>query len=219
MLTKSVLGLVLSFILFEIPATSMPANPASVPLGSVLQAEHARTGVDTTSGGATIYDGDRLETQEDGTLRVLLGKSRMDLQPSTAAEVHGLPNGYMASLFRGTVIASSPSGQTFQLLANGASIRPLGRHETAVQLTWVNSNELLLTCSLGAIQVSYEGDIKTIEAGNSVRMEMQTEVSDPPGFPGQPNPKRAKYFWMVAGSIGAAIGIWRALESPSCPQP
>ncbi|MCU1343629.1 MAG: hypothetical protein JWN92_3052 [Candidatus Acidoferrum typicum] len=210
----SVLVAVLSFTLLEIPATGVPANPASIPLGSVLDAERAQLGADITFGGATIYDGDRLETQEDGILRVRLGKSQMDLLPSTTAEVHRLSNGYVARLFRGTLIASSPSGQTFQLLANGATIRPIGMQATAAQVIWVNSNELLLTCILGAIQVSYDGNIKTIEAGNSVRMEVQPEV---PGPPGQPSRKRAKYFWIVAGSIGTAIGIWRALESPSCP--
>ena len=216
MLIKSILLAVLSFSILEIPATCVPANPASIPLGSVLQAERIHLGVDTTSGGATIYDGDRLETQEDGILRVLLGKSRMDLQPSTSAEVHRLPNGYVASLFRGTVSASSPEGQTFQLLANGASIRPVSTQATVADVTWINSNELLLTSKLGAIQVFYEGDITTIEAGNSVRMEMQPDEPGPPGSPGRGH-KGAKYFWIVAGSVGTAIGIWRALESPSGP--
>jgi hypothetical protein len=215
MLIKSVLIAVLSFTLLEIPATGVPANPASIPLGLVLQAERTRTGVDATSGGATIYDGDRLETQEDGILRVRLGKSQMDLQPSTSAEVHRAPNGYVARLFRGTVVASSPAGQTFELLANGATIRPAGMHATVAKVTWVNSDELVLTSSLGAIQVLYEGDVRTIEAGSSVRM-IQTEPSSPPGSPGQGR-KGAKYFWIVAGSVATAIGIWRALESPSCP--
>src|ERR1700687_4581380 len=119
----------------------MPANPASAPLGFVLQAERAHAGADLISGGATIYDGDRLETQEDGTLRARLAKSQMYLRPSTLAEVHGLSNGYSASLFRGTVIASSPEGQTFQLLANGATIRPVGSQATVAQGTWVTPNE------------------------------------------------------------------------------
>src|SRR5882724_3104540 len=181
MLIKSVAVAVLSFTFLEIPATGVPANPASIPLGSVLQAERVHLGVDITSGGATIYDGDRLETQEDGILRVRLGKSQMELRPSTTVEVHRLPNGSVASLFRGTVIASSPPGQTFQLLANGATIRPVGTRATAARVTWVNSDELVLTGSLGAIQVLYDGDVKTIDAGSSVRMEIQTEASDPPG--------------------------------------
>jgi hypothetical protein len=219
MLIKSVLLAVLSFTILEIPATGVPANPASIPLGSVLDAERAQLGADITFGGATIYDGDRLETQEDGILRVRLGKSQMYLQPSTAAEVHRAPNGYVASLFRGTVAVSSPEGQTFELLANGARIRPVGTQATAARVTLVSSDELVLTSSLGAIQVLYDGDVKTIDAGSSVRMEIQTEASDPPGPTPQRSHKGVKYFLMVAAPIGTAIGIWRALESPSCPQP
>jgi len=218
MLIKTLLLAVLSFTFLEIPATGVPANPASIPLGSVLDAERAQLGADITFGGATIYDGDRLETQEDGILRVRLGKSQMDLRPSTTVEVHRLPNGYVASLFRGTVIASSPPGQTFQLLANGATIRPAGTQAAAARVTWVNSHELVLTSGLGAIQVLYDGDVRTIDAGSSVRMEIQTEASDPPGPTGPRIHKGVKYFLMVAAPVGTAIGIWRALESPSCPQ-
>src|ERR1700737_1031033 len=110
-LRKSRLLVVLSLVLFGIPTMAMPANPPSAPLGSVMQADRARQGIDLTTGGATIYDGDRLETQEDGTLRARLGKSQLFMQPNTLAEVHGFSNGYSANLLRGTVIASSPEGQ------------------------------------------------------------------------------------------------------------
>ena len=210
------LVVVLSAALVGIPAMAMPANPASAPLGSVLQAERAHAGADIASGGATIYDGDRLATQEDGTLRVRLGGSQMYLRPSTMAEVHGLSNGYSASLLQGTVIASSPEGQTFQLLANGATIRPLGTHATVAQVTWVNSNELLLSSKLGAIQVSLEGDVKTIEAGNSFRMEIQPEDAGPQGSgaPTHGGRNHAVYFWIIAIAAGTGIGVWRALVSP-----
>jgi ferric-dicitrate binding protein FerR (iron transport regulator) len=143
----------------------------------------------------------------------------MDLQPNTTAEVHRAPNGYVASLFRGTVAVSSPEGQTFELLANGARIRPVGTQETVAQVTWVNSNELRLTSKLGAIQVLYEGDVKTIESGNSYRMEIPSEDPSPPGRVVPRSHKGVKYFLIVAAPVGTAIGIWRALESPSCPQP
>src|SRR6266566_5641928 len=156
---KSALVVVLSVSLIGIPALATAANPASAPLGWVLQADRAHVGADITSGGATIYDGDRLETQGDGTLRARLGGSQMYLRPSTLAEVHGLSNGFSASLLYGTIIASSPAGQTFQLLANGATIRPVGTHPTVAKVTWVNAKELLLTSNLGTIQVSLDGDV------------------------------------------------------------
>jgi len=95
--------------------------------------------------------------------------------PKTVAEVHSLSNGYSANLLHGTVIASSPEGQTFQLVANGATVRPASAHATVARITWVSANELLLSSNLGAIQVTYEGDVKTIEPGSSVRMEIKTE--------------------------------------------
>ncbi len=194
---------------------AMPANPPSAPLGSVMQADRAHQGVDLTSGGATIYDGDRLETQEDGTLRARLGKSQLFMHQSTAAEVHSLSNGYSANLLHGTVIASSPEGQTFQLLANGATIRPASAHATVARVTWVNGNELLLSSNLGAIQVTYEGDVKTIEPGNAVRMEIKTEDSSPgpQGAPPHGGRSHAIYFVIVAAAVATGIGIWRATVS------
>ena len=213
---KSSLLVVLSAMLVGIPVMASPATPPSAPLGSVMQADRARQGVDLTSGGSTIYDGDRLETQEDGTLRVLLGKSQLFMQQSTGTEVHGLANGYSASLLHGTVIASSPEGQTFQLLANGATIRPASSRATVARVTMLNGNELLLTSSLGAIQVTYEGDIKTIEAGNSVRMEIKSEDTTGPGPQGSPTHggrNRAIYFWITAAAIATGVGIWRVMVS------
>jgi hypothetical protein len=215
-LVRSSLLAVLSITLVGIPIMAMPANPPSAPLGSVMQADRAHQGVDLTSSGATIYDGDRLETQDDGTLRARLGKSQLYMQQSTVAEVHGLSNGYSANLLHGTVIASSPEGQTFQLLANGATVRPASAHATVARVTWVNANELLLTSNLGAIQVTYEGDVKTIEPGNSVRMEIKTEDAAGPGPQGAPTHggrNRAVYFWVAAAAVATGIGIWRVMVS------
>ena len=216
-LFSSGLIIVLCMSLIGIPAMAMPANPASAPLGSIIQAERANLGADITSGGATIFDGDRLETQEHGTLRARLGGSQMYLRENTVAEVHGFSNGYSANLFRGTVIASSPEGQTFQLLANGATVRPLGSQATVAQVTWVSPTELVLGSNLGTIQVSYEGDLKTIEAGSSFRMKIESEDAGPQGSgaPTHGGRSHAIYFWITAAAVATGIGVWRALVSPS----
>jgi hypothetical protein len=222
-LRYSTLIAVLTVTIIGVPAMAMPANSASAPLGSVLQAERAHLGADITYGGATIYDGDRLETQEDGILRARLGGSQLYLRPSTIAEVHSLPNGFLASLQHGTAIVSSPEGQTFQLVALGATIRPVGTHATVAQVMWMNPSELLLTASVGAIQVSLEGDdAKTIEAGNSYRMEIQPNGSGPQdtgdhGRPSHGGRNHAIYIWISVAAVAAGIGVWRALVSTSGP--
>jgi hypothetical protein len=226
-LFRTSLILVLGAALVGIRAMGMPANPASAPLGVVLQAERAQVGVDITSNGATIYEGDRLETLYDGNLHARLGGSQMYLRPNTATEVHGLSNGFSASLLHGTVVASSPEGQTFRLLANGATIRPAGTQATVAQVTWVNANELLLTSTRGAIEVSLGDEVKTIEAGSSYRMETQDEDTGqgPQGQQGSGAPpahtgrRRRAFFFLIGGTIavGTGIGIWRVLISPSDP--
>jgi hypothetical protein len=218
------LALALSVVVVVIPTMASPASPASTPLGVVLQAERAHVGLDITAGGATIYEGDRLETQDDGTLRARLSGSQMYLRPGTATEVHGLPNGFSASLMRGTVVASSPEGQTFRLLANGVTIHPAGTQATVAEVTWVNPTELLLTSNRGAIEVSMGDEVKTIEAGSSYRMKIEPEDAGPGAQgsgsntqPVHPGRRRRLAFFLLFGGIaaGTAYGIWRVLESPS----
>jgi hypothetical protein len=150
----------------------------------------------------------------------------MYLSESTAAEVHGLPNGFSASLMHGTVVVSSPEGQTFRLLTDGATIRPASTQATVAQVTWVSANELLLVSSRGAIEVSLGDEVKTIEAGNSYRMEIQPEDSGPQdtGDHGRPVPahggrRNRAVFVLVFGGLAAVagIGVWRALISPAGP--
>ena len=213
------LALFLCLALAGIPAMAMPANPASAPLGMVMQAERAHLGVDITSGGATIYDGDRLETQDDGTLRARLGGSQLYLRQGTITEVHGLTNGYSASLLHGTVIASSPEGQTFELLADGATIRPVGAQATVARVTWLTPYALVIAANVGAVKVSLDGELKTIEAGNSYRMVILPDSADPQNAGGKPpthgGRNKAIFVWIAIAGAVTGIIAWRAIVSPS----
>jgi len=219
---KTILIATLSLTLTESSAMAMPASTTSVPLGSILEGLRAGEIFDSTPTGATIYDGDLLETQEGESLRVRLGKSQIQLNQSTAAQVHAVSDGYSANLIRGSVIVSSPRGQSFALFANAATIRFTGTQDTVAEVTLVNYGRLQLTTQAGAIQVFYEGNVKTVEAGKSLLIVPSAEESAYPA-PGasprqQPGGRHgAVYFWALAGSVTAAIIIWRVLESPSRP--
>lgn len=221
LLKASLVGF-LSVALVGAPAMAAPASPASAPLGVVLQADRAQVGADVTSGGATIYDGDRLQTQVEGTLRATLGGPQLYLRNNTIAQVHGLPNGFSADLTSGTVVVSSSEGQTFQLLADGAVIRPVGTQPVVAQVVRVSANELRLSSSRGALAVTMGDEVRTVEAGTSYRMEVapDTDASDPgPQGSGPYHTARNRFLWIaIAGvSAAAAVGVWRALVSPSAP--
>jgi len=209
----------LSIVFVAAPALASPAGAPSAPLGVVLQAGSARTGLDVAYDGATIYDGDRLQTTENNSLRVRLGGPQMVLSPGTAAQVHAIPKGFSADLTAGTVVVSADAGQTFQVLADGAVIRPVGAGPTAGQISRINATEVVLTGTRGVMEVAMGDEVKTVEAGHSYRMEVETEASpaDPAAPQGPYHTAHNGFIWIVIAGVSAAtaIGIWRALVSPN----
>jgi hypothetical protein len=214
------MALVLSAATLALPVWAAPGSPASAPLGVVLQADKATVGADTTSGGATIYDGDRLSTGGSGALRVRFGGAEMFLRANSLTTVHNFPNGFAANLAQGTVVASSSQGQTFQVLADGAAIRPANSKPAAAEVTYVSPTQLLLTASRGTVEVVLGDEVKTVEAGNSYRVDVAPE--DAPASPQGPyhtgHSHRLALILIGGGvAVGTGVGIWRALVSPSAP--
>lgn len=186
-----------------------------------MSAENAHVGAGVTASGETIYDGDRLTTPEHSTLRVRFGSGQLLLRQNSVADVHSFPNGFAADLDAGTVVISSAEGQTFQLLADGATIRPAGEQPAAAQIERISTTELLLTGTRGTLLVSMGDETKTLEAGNSYRLEVQPEDPGPGPYPQQnPHPTaRSHFLWYLIPAVGVATGVivWRALVSPAAP--
>jgi hypothetical protein len=146
----------------------------------------------------------------------------MVLRQNTTADVHSFPNGFSANLNEGTVVVSSPAGQTFQLIADGATIRPANAEATAGQISVVSPTVLILTGTRGTLEVTMGDEVKTVEAGSSYRLEVETEDAGPgPAGAGQtPHPTaRRRFLWFFIPAMGVVTGIiiWRALVSPTAP--
>jgi hypothetical protein len=218
-LCKTPLAVLLSIAIGGAPSMAASANPATAPLGVVVQSDQARLGGDVVSNGATIYDGDLLQTEAAGLLRANLGGLQMYLRQGTQAEVHRLPNGFSADLKSGTVIVSSKQGQAFELFADGAVVRPSGTDPVVALVTRVNDKQLLLSSSRGALKVDIAGELKTVESGESYRLELENETADS-GSQNRPVAavrSRRKWVLIVGISIGASLGAWRALISEPAP--
>lgn len=219
-LFSAVLIATLSLVLIEAPVMAAPSSSPSAPLGVVVAAENANVGAGVTTSGATIYDGDRLQTPANSTLRVRFGTGQMVLRQNTIADVHSFPNGFSANLNNGTVVVSSTEGQTFQLIADGATIRPANSEATSGQISMISPTELVLTGTRGTMQITMGDEVKTLEAGSSYRMEVETEDPGPSPNPQAPHPTARNHFlWIAIPVIAAVTGIviWRALVSPTTP--
>jgi hypothetical protein len=189
-------------------------------LGFVVAAENANVGAGVTTSGATIYDGDRLQTPPNSTLRVRLGAGQMVLRQSTIADVHAFPNGFSANLGTGTVIVSSAEGQTFQVLADGATIRPANAQPTSGQVSMISATQLILTSTRGTLEVAMGDEVKTVEAGSSYRLEVESADPGPAADPQAPHATaRNRFLWILIPTVAAVTGvvIWRALISPTVP--
>jgi hypothetical protein len=212
----------LSVMLIEVPVMAAPSSSPSVPLGVIVSAENSNAGAGVTTSGSTIYDGDRLHAPDNSTLRVRLGSGQMVLRQNTIADVHAFPNGFSANLDTGTVVVSSPQGQTFQLIADGATIRPANGQAASGQISMISATELILTGTRGTLEVTMGDEVETVEAGSSYRLEVESEESGP-GPQGQgPKPTgRRRFLWIFLPAMGVVTGIivWRSLVSPTTPGP
>jgi hypothetical protein len=202
------------------PVLAAPASSPAVPLGVVLAAENAHVGAGVTASGETVYDGDRLQTPANSTLRVRLGNGQMILRQNTISDVHAFPNGFAADLQSGTVVVSSAQGQTFQVLADGATIRPANDQPASAQINRVSATELVLTGTRGSLLVSMGDEVKTVEAGNSYRLQVEEDPGPGPYPQQNPHPTaRSHFLWYLIPIVAAGTGIviWRAVESPGKP--
>ncbi len=219
-LFSAVLIAVLSLIMIQAPVMAAPASSPSVPLGVVLAADNANVGAGVSTSGATIYDGDRLQTPENSTLRVQLGSGQMVLRQSTTADVHAFPNGFSANLSYGSVVVSSPEGKTFQVIADGATVRPANAQATSGQISMISPTELVLTSTRGTLEVTMGDEVKTLEAGNSYRLEVASDDAGSGPAPQSPHPTaRNRFLWIAIPAVAAVTGVvvWRALVSPTTP--
>ncbi len=217
-LSTAVLSAMLSAVLIGAPVMAAPAGTPAIPLGVILSAENANVAAGVTSSGATVYDGDRLTTPTNASLRARLGSGQIVLRQSTSADVHAMPNGFLANLNSGTVVVSSPEGQSFEVIADGATVRPATAQPTSGQVSMISPKELILTATRGTLEISMGDEVKTLEAGSSYRLEVEAEDAAPD--PQSPRPTaRNRFLWIAVPAVAAVTGVvvWRALVSPTAP--
>jgi hypothetical protein len=220
-----VFGLTLAALAFEAPAPASPASSPMAPLGMVMSAADARSGVDVVTSGATIYDGDQLATRDEGAMMLRIGAGRLFLHKATSVQVHALSNGFSANLDQGTVSMSSEEGRTFELLTDGLTIRPVGLHSSSAQIERVSATEVVLISTRGDLQVSLGDEVETVRAGNSYKVEIDPLAAEAASAAGEPQGpvftgRRRKGFYIVLISAIAAVTavlIWRAVLSPTQP--
>jgi len=203
-------------------------------LGTIVTAEHARVGDSAAEVGTTIYSGDRLATDQQGSVQIRAGAARLLLQSASAAVVDDNEGAPSAKLLLGTATFSTGNAKAFTLYVSRAAIRPQSDAPTIAQVTYLSEKELLLVSKRGPLTITVDGETQLIAEGDSYRvmLEPPPPMAAAQGPEGAGSGKRDKgmngpplkagrsYFLVGAVTVTGIItglAISEALESPNRP--
>ena len=223
--TKSILASLVSVSLLTTPAWSAPSS-----LGMVVYADRARMGAAPASVGATVFGGDRLSTEQSGSVQVRAGAARFLLSGASSATLAMDDATPAAILTVGSATFSTANSKAFALRVASAVIRPNTDQPTIGVVTVLGPKELVVKSTRGSLTVAVEDDVRVIAEGTSYRIVL--EPSDTPAsaqgprgaggrnYGGPPiKAAKSKFIWYAIG-ITTLITVWavhEALESPDRP--
>ena len=220
-----IIGLIIS------PACAAPKPTAS--LGTVVTADHARVGDSSVEVGTTIFNGDRLVTDTQGSMQIRVGAARLLLQGASAAIINDTDGTPSAKLVQGAAAFSTGNARAFTLFASRAIVRADSDAPTIGQVTYLSERELLVASKRGSLAVTVDGETRIIPEGSSYRVVLDTMAQGPEGAGSGKDKDRNKkgatgpplragksYFVPVAiGFVAVVTGlaVSEALESPNRP--
>jgi hypothetical protein len=199
-----------------------------------VYAEHAHVGNAAASVGATVFAGDKLDTEQLGGLQIRAGAARLAL-PASSRLVWGAEGGSpSATLMSGTAAFSTAAAKAFVLHAGSAAFRPRGDEPTVANVTLLNPKELVVRCSRGAVLIAVQDDVRVIPEGTAYRVVLDPEAAGrsggvpPPAAPparaqwGQKPPiktGKSNFIWyeIAFAALATSFAVSEALESPDRP--
>jgi len=210
------------------------STPTAAPLGTVIAAERAHVGEAGANVGTTVYSGDRVSTDLQGSMQVRAGAARLLLQSASSAIVDDNEGTRSAKLVLGTATFSTGNARAFTLYASKAAIRPQTDAPTIGTVTYVSETELLVTARRGGLTVTVEDEVQVVPEGNSFRVLLDpSEAAQGPegagsgkhdhdrnrGSGGPLAAGRSRFLMLATAMIaaGTAVAVYKALESPDRP--
>ena len=224
---RSSLAAFLTTGLIVSPACAIPKPTAS--LGTVITANHAHIGESSVEVGTTVFNGDRLATDAEGSIQIRAGAARLLLQGASAAIVNDTDGAPSAKLLQGAATFSTGNARAFTLFASRAIVRADSDAPTIGQVTYLSEKELLVTSKRGSLIVTVDAESQVIPEGSSYRVVLDTLAQGPQGSGtgkdnkrkgGPPQVAGRNYFVPVAigfAAIVTGIAVSEALESPNRP--
>jgi len=221
--TRALVATLLSISLLISPLWAAP----SASYGTLVFANRARVGNANATVGATVFSGDRLSTDNVGSVQIRSGAARLLLAGGSAATLSQDEAIPAATLTAGMATFSTANSKAFVLHVASASIRPNTDQPTIGKVIVLNPQELMVKSVRGSLQIAVEDDAREIPEGEAYRVVLDPSA-DPQGprgagtkgMGGPPiKAAKSKFIWYaVAITAGVTILVLHeALESEDKP--
>lgn len=224
--SREIVAALVSISLLIAPVWGAPSSS----LGTVVYADRAHVGAAAASVGATVFGGDRLSTEQSGSVQVRAGAARLLLSGASMATLERDDANLSATLTLGSATFSTANSKAFSLHVASASIRPNTDQPTIGRVTVLGPQEIVVKSTRGSLTVAVEDDVRVIPEGTAYRIVLDSKAAaaEPQGprgagtkGTGGPPIKAAKskFIWYAIGATGVVtyFALTEALESPDRP--
>jgi hypothetical protein len=222
--TSRIIAVLLSYTLLITPVWAAPSSS----LGTVVYADRAHVGAAQTSVGATVFSGDRLSTEQSGSLQVRAGAARLVLSGASIATLSQEVANPAATLTLGSATFSTANSNAFALHVASAVIRPNTNQPTIGQVTVLSPKELIVKSTRGSLSIAVEDDVREIPEGAAYRIVLDPSAADPQGprgagtkgYGGSPmKAAKSRFIWfaIAATTVVTVITFREVFESAARP--
>jgi hypothetical protein len=152
---------------------------AAKPLGSVIQSEGGSIDNVGATVGASVFSGDAVGTTQNagGRLRLRLGTAQVFLLAGSTAVLSDIPGGVAADLTYGTAGFSTSGTQPVEIRTSNGIIRSKGAEGSYGQVMIAGPHELVVTSFHGALDIDVDGQVQTVDDGQSYRVVVDDDPS------------------------------------------
>ncbi len=189
----------------------------TAPAGVVLQSANARLNTTDAAIGTTIFDGDRMETQDKGALSLRSGQVQLTLSESSTVWMNHENLILTPTLQRGTVTFRAENGTGIEIKADDVRVRPHTPVLTVGEVT-LHDCDILVTARTQDLEVTAGKETKILEEGKTYRVARKDACGaaqyHPPAAVGQ-----SRFFLLPVAAITPIIivTVIKGLESPDRP--
>ena len=222
--TSRIIAVLVSYTLLITPVWAAPSSS----LGTVVYADRAHVGAARTSVGATVFSGDRLSTEQSGSVQVRAGAARLLLSGASIATLFQEDANPAATLTLGSATFSTANSNAFALHVASAVIRPNTNQPTVGRVTVLNAKELIVKSTRGSLSIAVDDDVREIPEGAAYRIVLDPNAADAQGprgagtkgYGGAPmKAAKSRFVWFAVAAAGVVtvITFREVFESPARP--